>query len=74
MVGNLKQNIINNEAYHANLSIKHIFLRKKEKNLVDVLSRFHLPNCQYLINLNFENSFVNLISLAQNQEKLTFEY
>ena len=35
---------------------------------------FPLPNCQFLTNLNFENSFVFLIILAKNHKKLTFEY
>jgi len=41
---------------------------------VDNASRFPLPNCQFLTNLNFENSFVILISLAKSHKKLIFEY
>ena len=35
---------------------------------------FALPNCQLLTNSYFENSCSILISLAQNHEKLIFEY
>ena len=41
---------------------------------VDNASRFLLPNCQFLTNSNFENSFETLIWLAKNHELLIFEY
>ena len=42
----MKENIIVYDAYQANLSIKHIFLRKKEKNEKIEFMRFHVFTCQ----------------------------
>ena len=36
--------------------------------------RFLMPNCQFLTNINFENSFVIRILLAKDNKKLIFEH
>ena len=45
-----------------------------KENMFDNASRFPLPNCQFLFNLNFENSFVIRILLAKDNENLIFEH
>ena len=62
--------------------VKHILVQKGSNSLAPTISlfsvnnasRFPLPNCQSLTNLNFENSFVILIQLTKNREPLTFKY
>ena len=62
--------------------VKHILVQKGSNSLAPTISlfsvnnasRFPLPNCQSLTNLNFEISLLILISLAQNPEGLIFEH
>ena len=53
--------------------LRHAKLYGKRK--IFLYFRSTTPNCQYLTNLNLENSFVTLIWLARNHEQqLKFEY
>ena len=53
-----------------------LYGKRKKSSLfsVDTASRFPLPTCQFSTNLNFENSFAILMSLAKNHLKFIFEH